>query len=157
MPNALNKKQSPRSSSTRRCKSWKIEARAPSRQKKAPPPILFLAKRKGPRFCAGTPFQKWLKSWRRSLSVGVSWAKKTNTSTRRQPNEVSEMDVLITVTDKERYWSELKALDGLSKNLYKPKKCLSAYMIFVKEVSRRIIFLTLFCRHDQKLWLLTPI
>ena len=61
------------------------------------------------------------------------------------------MDGLITVTDKERYWSELKALDGLSKNLYKPKKCLSAYMIFVKEVSRRIIFLTLFCRHDQKL------
>ena len=37
--------------------------------------------------------------------------------------------------DKERYWNELKTLDGLSQTLYKPKKCLSAYMIFVKEVS----------------------
>ena len=44
--------------------------------------------------------------------------------------------LLIMNVDKERYWGELKALDGLSKNLYKPKKCLSAYMIFVKEVSR---------------------
>lgn len=41
--------------------------------------------------------------------------------------------------DKERYWSELKALDSLSKNLYKPKKCLSAYMIFVKETRPKIV------------------
>jgi len=37
--------------------------------------------------------------------------------------------------DKERYDKELKGLVKFSKSLYKPKKCLSAYMIFVKEVS----------------------
>ena len=38
-------------------------------------------------------------------------------------------------TDKERYEKELRALEQYSTNLKKPKKCLSAYMIFVKEVS----------------------
>ena len=37
--------------------------------------------------------------------------------------------------DKERYEKELKSLESFSDNLKKPKKCLSAYMIFVKEVS----------------------
>ena len=37
--------------------------------------------------------------------------------------------------DKERYEKELKNLAKHSKTLHKPKKCLSAYMIFVKEVS----------------------
>ena len=36
--------------------------------------------------------------------------------------------------DKERYEKELKSLESFSDNLKKPKKCLSAYMIFVKEV-----------------------
>ena len=39
------------------------------------------------------------------------------------------------VSDKERYEKELKSLTSHSDNLKKPKKCLSAYMIFVKEVS----------------------
>ena len=36
--------------------------------------------------------------------------------------------------DRERYEKELKTLESYSPNLKKPKKCLSAYMIFVKEV-----------------------
>jgi len=38
------------------------------------------------------------------------------------------------VEDKERYEKELRSLESFSENLKKPKKCLSAYMIFVKEV-----------------------
>lgn len=45
---------------------------------------------------------------------------------------------LINCLDKERYDKELKNLDNFSKNLHKPKKCLSAYMIFVKEVRELI-------------------
>jgi hypothetical protein len=37
----------------------------------------------------------------------------------------------LNFLDKERYERELKALDSLSSTLHKPKKCLSAYMIFV--------------------------
>jgi hypothetical protein len=37
--------------------------------------------------------------------------------------------------DKERYEKELRSLESYSEKLRKPKKCLSAYMIFVKEVS----------------------
>ena len=37
--------------------------------------------------------------------------------------------------DKERYDRELRLLEGQSETIKKPKKCLSAYMIFVKEVS----------------------
>ena len=40
--------------------------------------------------------------------------------------------------DKERYDRELKQLEGQSDSIKKPKKCLSAYMIFVKEVSQFI-------------------
>jgi hypothetical protein len=47
------------------------------------------------------------------------------------------------ILDKERYDKELKNLDNFSKNLHKPKKCLSAYMIFVKEVSDSILKQTL--------------
>ena len=36
--------------------------------------------------------------------------------------------------DKERYEKELRSLESFSEKLKKPKKCLSAYMIFVKEV-----------------------
>ena len=36
--------------------------------------------------------------------------------------------------DKERYEQELKSLSALDPTLAKPKKCLSAYMIFVQEV-----------------------
>lgn len=36
--------------------------------------------------------------------------------------------------DKERYEKELRSLESYSEKLKKPKKCLSAYMIFVKEV-----------------------
>lgn len=37
--------------------------------------------------------------------------------------------------DKERYEKELRSLESYSEKLKKPKKCLSAYMIFVKEVN----------------------
>ena len=37
-------------------------------------------------------------------------------------------------SDKERYEKELRSLESFSEKLKKPKKCLSAYMIFVKEV-----------------------
>ena len=41
--------------------------------------------------------------------------------------------------DKERYDKQLKTLEGKSDNLHKPKKCLSAYMIFVKETRPKIV------------------
>lgn len=46
------------------------------------------------------------------------------------------LSILIFVLDKDRYDNELKNLDKYSNNLHKPKKCLSAYMIFVKEVRK---------------------
>ena len=42
--------------------------------------------------------------------------------------------IIIFILDKERYDKELKSLESYSTHLKKPKKCLSAYMIFVKEV-----------------------
>lgn len=41
--------------------------------------------------------------------------------------------------DKERYEKELRALESHSSMLKKPKKCLSAYMIFVKETRPLIV------------------
>lgn len=41
--------------------------------------------------------------------------------------------------DKERYEKELRALESHSDMLKKPKKCLSAYMIFVKETRPLIV------------------
>lgn len=41
--------------------------------------------------------------------------------------------------DKERYERELKHLHTFSKDLKKPKKCLSAYMIFVQETRPLIV------------------
>lgn len=41
--------------------------------------------------------------------------------------------------DKERYEFQLKQLTGSSTTLKRPKKCLSAYMIFVKETRPRIV------------------
>ena len=41
--------------------------------------------------------------------------------------------------DKERYERELKLLEKQSKSIKKPKKCLSAYMIFVKETRPKIV------------------
>ncbi len=38
--------------------------------------------------------------------------------------------------DKDRYERELRRLGEHNSDLKRPKKCLSAYMIFVKEVSR---------------------
>ncbi len=46
--------------------------------------------------------------------------------------------------DKDRYEKELKSLVSHSDNLKKPKKCLSAYMIFVKEVRTGLMNLILF-------------
>ena len=43
------------------------------------------------------------------------------------------------IIDKERYDKALKQLEGKSENLHKPKKCLSAYMIFVKETRPKIV------------------
>lgn len=45
--------------------------------------------------------------------------------------------IVIVCVDKERYEKELRSLESFSEKLKKPKKCLSAYMIFVKEVSLR--------------------
>lgn len=42
-------------------------------------------------------------------------------------------------SDKDRYEKQIKKLEGSSANLKKPKKCLSAYMIFVKETRPRIV------------------
>jgi hypothetical protein len=41
--------------------------------------------------------------------------------------------------DRERYDKQLRQLEGFSSNLKKPKKCLSAYMIFVKETRPSIV------------------
>ena len=41
--------------------------------------------------------------------------------------------------DKERYEKELRSLESHSEQLKKPKKCLSAYMIFVKETRPQIV------------------
>ena len=41
--------------------------------------------------------------------------------------------------DKERYEKELKSLEQFNSNIRKPKKCLSAYMIFVKERRPQIV------------------
>jgi len=41
--------------------------------------------------------------------------------------------------DKERYERELKSLEQFNSNIRKPKKCLSAYMIFVKERRPQIV------------------
>mmetsp|Transcript_37127 Transcript_37127/g.56967 ORF Transcript_37127/g.56967 Transcript_37127/m.56967 type:complete len:157 (-) Transcript_37127:2626-3096(-) len=41
--------------------------------------------------------------------------------------------------DRDRYEKEIKDLTEMSGNLKKPKKCLSAYMIFVKETRPRIV------------------
>jgi hypothetical protein len=41
--------------------------------------------------------------------------------------------------DKERYEKELRSLESHSDFLKKPKKCLSAYMIFVKETRPQIV------------------
>ena len=46
----------------------------------------------------------------------------------------------ISCIDKERYDKELKQLEGQSESIKKPKKCLSAYMIFVKEVGDSSIY-----------------
>lgn len=42
--------------------------------------------------------------------------------------------LILYIIDKERYEKELRSLESYSEKLRKPKKCLSAYMIFVKEV-----------------------
>ena len=47
--------------------------------------------------------------------------------------------IFIGVVDKERYEKELKSLESHSDLLRKPKKCLSAYMIFVKETRPQIV------------------
>jgi hypothetical protein len=49
--------------------------------------------------------------------------------------------LIINFIDKERYEKELRSLESYSEKLKKPKKCLSAYMIFVKEVSYTILTL----------------
>jgi len=46
---------------------------------------------------------------------------------------------LILSKDKERYEKELRSLESYSETLKKPKKCLSAYMIFVKETRPVIV------------------
>ena len=45
----------------------------------------------------------------------------------------------VDILDKERYEKELRSLESHSDMLKKPKKCLSAYMIFVKETRPLIV------------------
>jgi hypothetical protein len=63
----------------------------------------------------------------------VRLPKRTNKNTRTLLEKVLKF-ILIPPIDKERYEKELRALETFSEKLKKPKKCLSAYMIFVKEV-----------------------
>jgi len=46
---------------------------------------------------------------------------------------------LWIIVDKERYERELRLLESQSDAIKKPKKCLSAYMIFVKETRPKIV------------------
>jgi hypothetical protein len=95
---------------------------------------LFL-NRKELRFWKETLLLKWQKWLRKSLNAGVWWIKKIGKSTKKPLKEVSFLYVLIIwYLDKERYEKELRSLESFSEKLKKPKKCLSAYMIFVKEV-----------------------
>ena len=54
------------------------------------------------------------------------------------PREVSQT-ITNLFADKERYERELKTLHSYSTQLKKPKKCLSAYMIFVQETRPLIV------------------
>jgi len=47
--------------------------------------------------------------------------------------------LFVGTIDKIRYDDQIKQLEGMSSALKKPKKCLSAYMIFVKETRPRIV------------------
>ena len=67
--------------------------------------------------------QSWKLLTKEDRSKYKEAAKRGNTSFR----------INIYCIDKERYEKELKSLESHSINLKKPKKCLSAYMIFVKE------------------------
>lgn len=51
------------------------------------------------------------------------------------------MTFLLILIDKERYEKELRSLESYSTKIKKPKKCLSAYMIFVKEVTFSLFIL----------------
>jgi len=52
---------------------------------------------------------------------------------------VSFLLILAFLTEKERYDKQIKLLETFSATLKKPKKCLSAYMIFVKETRPSIV------------------
>lgn len=73
------------------------------------------------------------------LKVGECSVKKNARNIKRLPKRVTFVIsplkyILILISDKERYEKELRSLESYSEKLKKPKKCLSAYMIFVKEV-----------------------
>lgn len=66
----------------------------------------------------------------------------TGRSTKRQQKKVWLVDqnmIFKYYIDKERYEKELRSLESHSDLLKKPKKCLSAYMIFVKETRPLIV------------------
>ena len=60
---------------------------------------------------------------------------------RMLPVNVSIISLFLTIFTKEKeiYDKQIKQLEKFSKSLKKPKKCLSAYMIFVKETRPSIV------------------
>jgi hypothetical protein len=86
-------------------------------------------------------------------SFGRVYPRRTSSSTRKPPRWVSELN--LKALDKERYIKELRELTKSNKTLEKPKKPLTPYMLFVREVSREIHFagsemLISLCRRDQR-------
>lgn len=73
--------------------------------------------------------------------IAQSWKILTKED-RQRYKEAAKRGIIIcifTSLDKERYEKELKSLESHSDLLRKPKKCLSAYMIFVKETRPQIV------------------
>jgi len=72
------------------------------------------------------------------------------------------LTISLDKLDKERYASELKDLTHSNKSLNKPKKPLTPYMLFVREVNYHFshfwseIFMFIF-RQDPKLWKITQL
>jgi hypothetical protein len=72
-------------------------------------------------------------------NYGKASPRRKSKDTRRRPKKVRYTDVnsdgMIMCIDKERYSKELKELARSNKTLNKPKKPLTPYMLFVREVS----------------------
>ncbi|TNV85032.1 hypothetical protein FGO68_gene4044 [Halteria grandinella] len=76
---------------------------------------------------------------RNPLAKVTEVVKEMAASWRALPKEDRQKYKEAAKKDKDRYEKELKSLEAFSNNLKKPKKCLSAYMIFVKETRPKIV------------------